>query len=468
MSHLRAWHLPRGFVPADVELATLHDSSQRSLKHPMLGDEGIRELMTALRRAREESLVGLPVARVLGAVDRVARRLLDSGDSLRRTALTDLGPHAGLSNAMAEAILDRMAHDWTGERLKGLLESEFPDPLVLDGFRPGPGGGMLRALGPPLTFHLGAGTVPGVSVTSLVRALLVKSSVLLKPGRDDVVLPMVFARGLEEEDPVLSESVAVVYWPGAGGAQSEAAIRGADLVVAYGGDETIRWVLERLPPATPLRAYRHRMGVGLLGRAALGKEARASAAAASRAVAMFDQRGCVSPHVLFVEEGGETGPGEWAALLAGALKDLEASLPAGPLPPEQGAALQQLRGWAELEEGAGRGAVYHGGPEAAWTVDFRPQGRLEPSCLARTVRVIPVGDVADALAALKGWKPYLQSVGVAGLEDRHEEVAESLALLGASRITPLETMPWPPPWWHHDGEGPLRALVRWTDVEPGI
>ena len=36
-----------------------------------------------------------------------------------------------------------------------------------------------------MTFHLGAGTVPGVAVTSLVRALLVKSAVLLKPGRLD-------------------------------------------------------------------------------------------------------------------------------------------------------------------------------------------------------------------------------------------------------------------------------------------
>jgi hypothetical protein len=467
MSHLRAWHLPRGFALADREVATLHDSSPRFLEYPVLGDDGIEELMRVLRRAREESLVGLPLARVVGAVDRVARRLLDPGDSLRKTVLAELGPQAGLSDAMAEAILDRMAYDWTAGRLQGLLESEFPDPLVLDGLRPGPGGGMLRALGFPLTFHLGAGTVPGVSVTSLVRALLVKSSVLLKPGRGDVVLPVAFARGLEEEDPVISRSVAVVYWPGAEEAQGEVAIRGADLVVVYGGDDTVRWVRQRLPPATALRAYRHRMGVGILGRPALGEDARASAGAAARAVAMFDQRGCVSPHVLFVEAGGKTAPGEWAALLAGSLRDLEASLPSGPLPPEQGAALQQLRGWAEMEEGAGRGVVHHGGPEAPWTVDFRPHGRPEPSCLGRTVRVIPVEDLGEAVAALRSWRSYLQTVGVAGLGDRHEDVAESLARLGVSRMTPLEAMPWPPPWWHHDGEGPLRALVRWMDVECG-
>jgi len=447
-------------------VATLQEPPARPLEHPVLGEERIRELMTFLRRARDERLVEVPVARVVGAVDKVARRLLDSGDPLRRAALGELGPQAGLSDAMAEIILDRMAFDWTKERLLRLLESEFPDPLVLDGFRRGAMGGSLRALGFPLTFHLGAGTVPGVSVTSLVRALLVKSSVLLKPGRGDVVLPVVFARGLEEEDPVLSESVAVLYWPGAGGAPGEVALRGADLVVAYGGDDTVRWVRQRLPAATPLRAYRHRLGVGLLGRAALGGEAGSSAAAAARAVAVFDQRGCVSPHVLFVEEGGETDPVRWAALLARAFRDLEVSLPSGPLPPEQGAALQQLRGWAEMEEGAGRGVVHHGGGEAPWTVVFQPHGELEPTCLARTVRVIPVGDLHEAVAAMEGWRPYLQTVGVAGLGEREEELAESLARLGVSRMAPLDAVPWPPPWWHHDGDGPLRALVRWTDVEP--
>jgi hypothetical protein len=467
MNHFRAWRLPRGFIPAEQEVATLREPASRPLEHPVLGEERIRELMTVLRRARDEGLVGLPVARVVKSVDRVARRLLDCGDPLRRAALGELGPQAGLSDAMAETILDRMAFDWTEERLLRLLESEFPDPLVLDGFRPASVGGALRALGFPLTFHLGAGTVPGVSVTSLVRALLVKSSVLLKPGRGDVVLPVTFARGLEEEDPVLSESVAVLYWPGAEGAQGEAALRGADLVVVYGGDDTVRWARQRLPPATPLRAYRHRLGVGLLGCAALeAGEAGVSAEAAARAVAMFDQRGCVSPHVLFVEEEGETDPLWWAALLARALQDLEASLPSGPLPPEQGAALQQLRGWAEMEEGAGRGVVRHGGGEAPWTVVFQPLGELEPSCLARTVRVIPVGDLREAVAAMEGWRPYLQTVGVAGLGEREEELAESLARLGVSRMAPLDAVPWPPPWWHHDGEGPLRALVRWTDVEP--
>ncbi|MFO8174537.1 MAG: hypothetical protein R6T96_09665 [Longimicrobiales bacterium] len=47
-------------------------------------------------------------------------------------------------------------------------------------------------------------------------------------------------------------------------------------------------------------------------------------------------------------------------------------------------------------------------------------------------------------------------------------MAEALAGLGVSRVAPLETMAWPTAWWHHDGTGPLRSLVRWTDLEDPV
>jgi hypothetical protein len=370
---------------------------------------------------------------------------------------------------MAVAVLDGMARDWRADRLRELLCSEFHDPAVLDGFQPAWAGGLERALGYPLAFHLGAGTVPGVAVTSLIRSLLVKSAVVLKPGRGDVTLPVLFAAGLAEVDAELAESVAVVYWPGPFGHQTEWFLGRLDLVVVYGGDDTVAWVRDRVPVHTPLRAYRHRLGVGLVGREALGGgeegEASSTATHAARAVALFDQRGCVSPHVLFVEQGGEVDPEAWAARLAGALERLEVELPSGSLSAAEGAALQQLRGAAELEEGAGRSVVHHGGRHAPWTVLLPAEGRLVPSCLNRTVRVLPVDDLMDVPGELESWAPYLQTVGVAGLGHRGPGIREALARLGASRIVDLAQVPWPPPWWHHDGSGPLRSLVRWTDAE---
>jgi len=61
--------------------------------------------------------------------------------------------------------------------------------------------------------------------------------------------------------------------------------------------------------------------------------------------------------------------------------------------------------------------------------------------------------------------PHLQTVGVAGCGERLGGLAEALARVGVLRITGFGDVPFPPPWWHHDGEGPLRALTRWVDLE---
>jgi hypothetical protein len=466
MTGFQAWHLPSPFSLRKGEVAGLEEFESKVARYASLSEPRMGELMRLLRDGWEHGLASFPVERVLGAVDRVAGRLMERGDPLRDGVLHGLGAFSGLSSNMAEAVLNGMAEGWREESLREMLHSEFRDPGALDGFVPGIRDQTERALGFPLTFHLGAGTVPGVSTTSLVRALLVKSAVLLRPGSGDLGFPVYFARGLEEEDPELAHSVAVLYWPVAESGRTEAVLREADLVVVYGSNETVRWVREHLPPQTELRAYRHRMGFALVGRGALGR-GLATARDAARSVALFDQRGCVSPHVFFVEEGGELAPKEWAAQVARALEELERELPSGQVSLEEGVSIQQLRGTLEIAEGLGEGEVHHGGDAAPWTVAFLPSGVVEPSCLNRNIRVIPVETLDHAIQALKPWAPYLQTVGVAGLSVVAPRIMEDLARLGVSRIVGLPEMPWPVSWWHHDGSGPLQDLVRWTDAGIG-
>jgi hypothetical protein len=74
----------------------------------------------------------------------------------------------------------------------------------------------------------------------------------------------------------------------------------------------------------PVVAYHHRASVALVGRAALTNSTLPSTALdVARAVSMFDQRGCVSPQVVWVEEGGEVSPNAMAEAVAHALEGLE-------------------------------------------------------------------------------------------------------------------------------------------------
>ncbi|MSR35305.1 MAG: hypothetical protein EXR95_01505 [Gemmatimonadetes bacterium] len=424
-----------------------------------------RMLLDTLRGARADALLGRTAAERARMLGRAGARFLDPADPLRIEAEARVAADSKLSTPMARAVIQGMARDWTAERLQDLLTAELPDARALEEFVTGVHGARTRAFGPELALHVGSGTVPGVSATSLLRSLLVGSATLVKPGAGDVVLPVLLARALAEEAPELARACAVVYWEGgADDALEQAAIADADLIVAYGGDATVRALRERAPATTPVLAYHHRVSVALVGRGALRRTTLIGVADdLARAVAMFDQRGCVSPHAVFVERGGEIGPEELAAALAAALGRVERELPPGAPDPAQASDLHQLRRTAELRAAAGEPVVVHAG--AGWTVLLEPPAELELSCLGRTVRVHPVDDARVVPALLERWRRHLQTVGVAGLDDRLGEVAEGLGRAGATRICGLADVAFPPPWWHHDGRGPLTSLLRWVDLE---
>ncbi len=411
-----------------------------------------------LHERRTDSLVA--------SLGRAGARFLDPADPIRKEALDLLPAAAGLSTAMAREVLDGMARDWTADRLARLVRAQFPDPAVLDGFRPGPGGSRVRAFGHRLIVQLGAGNVAGVSVGGVVRALLARSPVLLKPGLHDAVLPVLYARALADCDPELAAALAVLYWPGGADTVEAEVLPRAGLVVVYGGTDTVAAVRGRLPAATPLVAYSHRVGVALVGREALaaGQAAR-TALDAARAVAAFDQRGCVSPHLFWVEEGGALTPAEWAARLAAAMAALEQDLPAGPAAPDIASRVQQLRGTWELKQAAGDGTRVFRPAGAEWTVAYDPDPAFSPSCLGRFAWVKPVPDLERVAGLLAGLRPFLQTAGLCGAGTRAASLAEQLGRAGVTRVATLRRMAWPPAWWHHDGGDPLRALVRWVDWE---
>jgi hypothetical protein len=473
-SDFDAFAVPSGIVPdgsSQPELTLLtRNESDVTVRCLDTTPEWVGRVADALLASRD-TIADRRATEIASSLGRVGARFLDAGDPLRRDALALLPATSGLSPEMAAAVLDGMAADWTEDRLLELLRQELGSQAVLDGFVEAVAAGgdtaadrRVMAVGPWLCAQIVAGSVPGVGVTALIRSLLLKGPTLLKPGVGDVVLPVLFARALREEDPELAESLAVVYWPGGKGELDAAALSRADVVTAYGSDETVRTLRALCPVTTRFVAYHHRVSVGVVGREALDpSRLESTAEEVADAVALFDQRGCVSPQVIFVEEGA-AGPEDFARALGTALGRLEERLPSGPLEPAEASSLHQLRGSAELLAAAGRATVIHGG-ESPWTVILDSGDGELGACAGRIVRVCPVRDAEDVPSLLDPLAPHLQTVGVAGLGDRLERLARALGRAGASRVVPLASVAFPPPWWHHDGRGPLRDLVRWVDLE---
>jgi len=416
-------------------------------------------------RAASAELRDLSVAAVAASLGRIGARFLDEADPIRARALELIPAESGLSPAMASAVLDGMAADWTEDHLLELLHADLGDPAVLDRLTD-TGRGGVRAMGPELCVQVVSGSVPGVGATALVRSLLVKAPTLIKPGQGDVVLPVLMARALRDEHPILANAAGVVYWRGGQTELEDAALEEADAVVAYGGDQAVRDLRERVPVTARFVGYHHRVSMGVVGRGALTPEnLHRTASEVAGAAAFFDQRGCVSPQVIYTEEGGAVAPSLFARELAVAFGSLEKLLPGGRLESSEAAAVHQVRGSAELLGASGAGVEVHHGGAASWTVVFDPTATFATGCVGRVVRVVPVADVLGVARLLAPAAAHLQTVGVAGCAGRTAELAESLARIGVCRVTPFGRVPFPPPWWHHDGQGPLRALVRWTDLE---
>jgi len=213
--------------------------------------------------------------------------------------------------------------------------------------------------------------------------------------------------------------------------------------------------------------YGHRLSFGVVGREALAPDRLADTAArAAYDAAKYDQQGCLSPHLFYVECGGATSPRQFAAALAAAMAAAERVMPRGRLTVEETTAIRDWRATAEFRGSlSAEDDLYASEDGTAWTVAYESEPTFAASCLNRSIRVKPVGDAADVPALLAPVRRYLQTAGAALPEPRLLTFAEAVGRLGLDRVCPLGQMPDPSPGWHHDGRYNVLDLLRWTDVE---
>lgn len=454
------------FFPADLARGRLVERSYPDggcLRYPELSAEQTIECCVRLRGAGER-LRSRPVQHIVHALDRAAARLGDPASDQHRLALEWIPRTTGYSPEMAALVLRNMCDDWRAPALDRLLRAELGTPDCLDGFVAGKDAQRrVFALGPELTAHIFAGNVPGVAVTSLVRALLLKSPSFGKTAADEPVLPVLFANALASVDPELAAAIHVTYWPGGSGTLEATLLSRAEAVVVYGGDDAVRSIQQHMAPGQRLVVHGPRLSLGIVGPAAiLEKTARDVA----RAVAVFDQQGCVSPHAVYVISPTPDAAPAFAQLVAARFREIAAELPRGRLTPGEAAAIQDARAHAEFRAIDGHRVQVMAGADLSYTVIYDADPAFQRSCLNRVLFVKPAESISQVMALLSPHRRFLQSVALEGFAGNDAaDLARRLGSGGATRITSFAALPWPPAEWHHDGNGPLCELIRWVDWE---
>ena len=296
-----------------------------------------------------------------------------------------------------------------------------------------------------------AGPVPTAAFAGIALPLLTGSSVYVKPSSSDPGAAELFVESLAAADPELAECAALGADPGA--------LERADAVVASGGDESVRAVRERVPPATPFLAYAHKLSLAVVG---AGADPDAAARQVALDAALWDGRGCLSPAWVLVSDTPRGAAAAFAERLAEQFEALAAELPRGALDAAEHLRLREWRAGAAVREDT---RLYPRGEAPEWGVSLGPAGELPPPGGLRFARVVPLAEEDDLVRHCRKLRPHLSAIGHAGWTGGIDALRAALEAGGGSRLCPAGRLQAPPPNWRHDGMDPIRPLLRWIDVE---
>ncbi len=492
-----------GYLPPGVALELPCDTRELgppghrlTLCVPRADAAAVSAAAQAVAAARRDALASLPVLAIVDAIDRAVARMLDPADPGRQAADALLPAITGFDADMVREGLNAALKGFRRAELLRWLTEEFGDPALLDDFRPCPRGAWSRAYGPALVGHVWAGNVPGLPFWSLVSGLLVKAGCIGKVASDEPWAAGWFARTLAEVEPRLAGTMAILWWPGGDADCHRALAQATSPLIVYGGESTIAAWRALAPATTRLLPHGHKLSAAIVTAPVLDtRQAQAAARLAALDVARWDQQGCYSPQMIYVERGAQVGPRDFAQLLAGELAAASHRFARRSLDLADAQAVAKWRqGWARaaltgaVPPGADASPVIEvlGASAAPWGVVYldraadgaqRPPGQAEadprwlaglaPSALNRTICVIAVDDADDAVRALAAHGPWLQTIAVAAPPPRLFALAARLGDVGATRICALGAAALPEPGWHHDGRFPLLDLVRMVDLEAG-
>lgn len=436
---------------------------------PVLSGAQMQALASRVREAAARHLRGMPVAEIVDAIDRAIARLLDRDDPFRRQAEAWLPVVSGYDADMVRLGLTGLFKTFRAPQLRRFVAEDFANPGVLDGFQPTPKGGAVRAFGPDLLVHSWAGNVPALSLWSLVCGLLVKAPSIGKLASAEPLFAGWFAQLLAEVHPPLADCLAVVWWSGAGG-ETGAGAEGAatlyaqaDTVLAYGGNQALDALRRRLPVTTRFLPHGHKLGFGMVAAAALDTlQAPAVARRAAWDVMRYDQQGCYSPQVFYVERGAPVPPRAFADYLAAELANLQRRFARRALALEEGAAVAR---WQQAVEWSAEDLLI-GPVDAPWRVAYSDSLQpLAPTALFRTIAVVGVDCLEAVVPVVAAQRAFLQTAGIAAGPEALYRLAGLLGAVGVTRISAIGAMGMPEAGWHHDGRFNLVDLVRMAEIE---
>ena len=326
--------------------------------------------------------------------------------------------------------------------LERWISAELGRPDALDRFA-AHGPLLSKAYAPEQLLHIVSGNTPHAAVQSVLRGLLLGSN-------NTVKIPSVGLPALEEWIANLPKNLRTLvechyeltekHW------------HRASAVIAIGSDITMSEIKDKLQAQQTLIPHGHKISIGIVF-----DDFKTAARLAAKDCSLFNQRGCLSPHAIYVQGDAR----QFAEMLAAEMEKFTKNTPPEPLSLSEAGAVNNLRETTRfIAANDDTTKLWESSSNLAWTVIFETSSELKPSCLNRCVYVKELPKIIST-GALGPDSQYLSTIA---LHPFSPESAEKLTALPAHRICPLGKSQEPDLFWHHDGIAPLASLVRWKDL----
>lgn len=328
---------------------------------------------------------------------RVAATWLDRRYSLRHQALVSAAPEFCLSPASFELALDWIFHQWTETRIKAWVESNpFKNARYAT--------------------QVLAGNTPAIIAQGFLQGAILNLPQCLKlPSQQPT-----FARLLHQSFAETSVALSQLFELNTGGADLPhfySRLAKADLVLAYGQDETMAELKKHLAPDAVFIQHGQADSAAIIFKEAATLKTLENLA---YDFLSYDQRGCLSPRVTFIEQGGELSPADCARVFAEiVLPPLAQQFPRGGLFPGEAAEILHQRSLSGF-----RGQVYCG---VDWTVCYDEKSDWPEQVLPRFMPFKAFKTNAALVELLNPVKNHLISLGYAGPKSQLTFLKETFA-----------------------------------------
>jgi hypothetical protein len=451
-------------------------SNNIELKRPVFTIEALDNIIDSIRQARQDYLLKIEIPTVFDAIGKITELWMNPDYKGRKIAREILPTVTGFSLEMLES--------WGFDHFMGILKKEnLPlfGKLKPENFQQFSdlSDGLVKAYGeqnvshsnyePEVIGHICAGNILGIAAFEMVLDKLVDAATWVKVPSEEPVFGALYAKSIEEVDPNLASSIAVLPFGAGDKKVRDFLFSKSDIVRATGGEQA-RISLTNLAEKhnIPISGHWHKFSFITLAREYMDERASQIAELVSLDVTAWDQQGCFSPQEIFVENGGEVDPLNFAELLAEEMETTSIALPKGT----NSGKMQVLDGYHQYLKKEMMGEPVKIFPSAThqWLVIYDgTTENVEPSPLFRVIRVKPVNDIMEIPKLVKPIGSFLQTVGVAIPNNRLIAFADAIGEIGATNIRAISSMTLQKPWEPWDGRFPLHELfehdnVRWVSI----